>query len=151
MAEVIADVGSAEWEKKQLENIDGCFRTIEQLQNLFLGQLSGGDLEKAEGRRCVLRVSGLKHYQYEKYFEGTTAGVKIVPPYLLPNTYIVAPVDSVYRVLNGVLNGDTAAFSSEWARGRARIVGERKLHDGYVFSEKFKKLANIIRKYRGRQ
>lgn len=151
----------AEWERQQLENIEACLNTLDKLQHIFLNvpssmlpkddlssMLPKDDLAKASGRRCILGVGGLKYHSYEKFFEVSPGGVRIVPPYDNFNTYISAPVDSVLRVLKGVLDGDTAAFSAEWARGQAKIVGERRIHDGYVFSEVFRRLALMIKRYR---
>lgn len=136
-------------ERRQLEEIDTCFQTIAKLQGLFLnGPERREDLTRAAGRRCVLGISGLKYHEYRKFFEVTDSGVKIVGASEKVNTYVEAPAESVLRVLKGVLEGDSSAFSAEWARGQARIIGERKLHDGYVFGEVFGQLARVIRRYR---
>ena len=141
-------------ERRQLEEIEACLATLQRLQKLFLSRTQNGtvlkkeELEQANGRKCILGISGLKYNRYEKFFEVTPTGVNIVTPYSDFNTYITAPVGSVLRVLQGVLNGDTSSFSAEWARGEAKIVGPRHLHDGFVFGEVFRRLATLIRRYR---
>lgn len=139
-----------EWEQQQLKDIEDAFNALRTLQKVFLSTStnSKSDLSKAAGRRCILGVSGLKYHEYRKFFEVTPTGVEIVQPYDTFNTYILAPVDSVLRVLRGTLEGDTEAFAAEWARGKARLSGERRLHDGYVFSAVFKSLALLIKRYR---
>lgn len=146
---------AAEQEGRQLEEIEACLSTLQRLQTLFLlrpqdgAVLKSEELDQAKGRKCILGISGLKYHRYEKFFEVTPSGVNIVPPYADYNTYIAAPVDSVLRVLQGVLEGDTSSFAAEWARGKAKIVGSKHLHDGFVFGEVFRRLAELIRRYRG--
>jgi len=137
-------------EREQLDEIDRCFNLLERLQGLFLktSSLRTGDLTQASGRRCILGISGLKYHKYNKFFEVRPDGVTAIDPYQNYNTYILAPIDSVLRVLKGVLDGDTSAFSAEWARGKAKLVGERRIHDGWVFGEVFRQLAEMIKKYR---
>lgn len=150
MAEPAESNGSAlgaEEEERLIGEIDKCFATIEKLQSLFLSQISEGDHVEAQGRKCVLVVKG-EHQSSSKYFEVTESGVKIVDPYIHYDTTIEAPVDSVLNVLKAVLDGREDAFSSEWARGRCRIIGARKLHDGYVFGQVFARLARVIQVYR---
>jgi len=139
----------AEWERQQLEEIDRALDILNRLQGAFIrtSELQK-DLSQADGRRCILVISGLKHTQHRKFFEVSPSGVKLVEPYENPNTAILAPVDSVKRVLMGTLNGDTSAFAAEWARGQAKLVGERRIHDGYVFASVFSELASLVKRYR---
>ncbi len=137
----------AEEEARLVEEINKCFATIEKLQGLFLPDISAGDHIEAEGRKCILVMKG-EHQPYPKYFQVTTSGVKIVDPYEEYDTTIEAPVDSVLNVLKAVLDGKEDAFSTEWARGKCRITGSRKLHDGYIFGQVFARLAKVIQVYR---
>jgi hypothetical protein len=121
---------------------------MDKLQRLWTRELSQGDLEQAQGRKCVLGIVGLKYHSFEKFFEVTPTGVQIVEPYKGYNSYIEAPLDSVTRVLKGVLDGDTTAFTQEWARGIAKIRGNRKVHDGYVFNQVFARLAEMFLRYK---
>lgn len=151
MAEPAESNGSAlgaEEEERIVGQVDKCFATIEKLQRLFLSQISDGDHLEAKGRKCILIMKGEHQPQYSKYFEVTESGVKLVDPYENYDTAIEAPVDSVLNVLKAVLDGREDAFSSEWARGRCRIIGARKLHDGYVFGQVFARLARVIQLYR---
>lgn len=147
-----AAIATPEWEEEQLKDIEDSLNALQHLQNILLVSkeptVPSGDLKQASGRRCVLGVVGLQHHKYEKFFEVSERGVLIVEPYDNFNTYIAAPVDAVLRVLKGVLNGDISAFSAEWARGTTKIIGERRLHDGWIFSEVFRSLAAVIKRYR---
>ena len=131
-----------------LEEIDACLRLIDVLQERWMPDLEHGDLKSASGRRCVLQITDYDGKVHSRLFEVTEFGIKVLPPEGHYNTLILAPIDAVAQVLKGVLAGDRAAFSSEWAKGRARIVGDRKLHDGFVFSEIFGRLADRIKAYR---
>lgn len=125
---------------------------LQRLQSVLLvgnnSAIPASDLNKASGRRCILGIVGLRHHRYEKFFEVDGSGVKVVAPYDKFNTYVAAPVDAVLRVLKGTLNGDTSSFGAEWARGTAKLVGEKRMHDGYIFAEIFKKLAVVIKRYK---
>lgn len=151
MAEVRVADQSAEQrlEAETLDEVRHTLETIERLQRIFLPQLEQkGELAQAAGRRCFLAIEGLKYHKWAEYFEVTATGVRTVPAFANYDTAIVASLDSVLRVLKGVLAGNEHVFSEEWARGQARIIGDRKLHDGYVFNEVFGRLARIIRRYR---
>ncbi|MDP2662015.1 MAG: hypothetical protein Q8R28_14925 [Dehalococcoidia bacterium] len=148
MAEASVADTDVERERKQLEEIEACLDTLQKLQHLFLRETTRDDLNLAKGRKCILGVTNLKYHKYETFFEVTPAGVTVVKPYNNPNTYVGAPLASVLRVLKGTLAGDPSAFGAEWARGNARLVGERRIHDGHVFSSIFRDLAHMIARYR---
>lgn len=146
-----ADVEKA-LEKQQLDEIVSCLKMLDRVQKIFIQSVSSKDLQEAAGRRCVLKMTGLRHHDIILFFLVDGAGVKVVDPYdpSVANTWIEAPIDSILRVLKGVLNGDESAFSSEWARGKARIRGKRSFHDGWVFGDTFGRLARTIARYKGR-
>ena len=135
-------------ERQWVREIDTCLATIVRLQSLFLNQLSDGDHVEADGRKCVLVMKSEYQQVSSKYFEVTASGVKLVDPYDDYDSAIEAPVESVLNVLKAVLDGREDAFSSEWARGKCRIIGAHKLHDGYVFGQVFARLARVIQVYR---
>lgn len=136
------------YEQALVDEIDACFEALDMLQRRWLKELSNGDIEKAQGRRCVLAVTGLHHVKYARCFQVTADGVAMVPIEGSYNTIVQTPIQSLVAVLKGVLSGDDEAFSKEWARGTSKLIGERRIHDGIVFSEIFRKLAQKIRKYR---
>lgn len=144
-------VQEREWEASLLEEIELCLQGMDNLQQAWLGHLAEGDLEAADGRKCILGISGLQYHRYEKFFQVTSQGVRLVDPYEDFNTYITASLPAVVRVLKGVLSGDPTAFASEWSRGQCKLVGSRYVHDGLVFSQVFSRLALLIRKIRQAQ
>lgn len=93
-------------------------------------------------------ISGLSHHQVAFFFEVTGARIRQVPRFERYNTHISAPIDSVIRVLKGVLDGDENAFSNEWARGQAKLAGDHSVHDGLQFAEAFRRLAVLVKRYR---
>lgn len=148
MASPAGNVQEAELEGQALEDIGHTLDRMDRLQRLWMKELSQGDLEQAQGRKCVLAITGLKYHSFERYFLVTPTGVEIVEPYQGYNSYIEAPLDSVTRVLKGVLEGDTTVFTQEWARGIAKIRGNRKVHDGVVFNQVFARLAEMFARYK---
>lgn len=134
----------------KLEQLDQVIAALEILQKRFLPLLSAaGNISEARGRRCILAIAdkGKTHRQY--YFEVTQTGIQLVDAYAVYNTLIQAPLDGVLRVFTGLLYGWESAFSNEWTRGEARVIGERSMHDAIMFSNTFRQLARLIRKVAG--
>lgn len=118
------------------------------LESTFATLATVEELKSAEGRRCILSISALKHQKADFFFEVLGARIRQVPPFDNFNTYIAAPIDSVIRVLKGALDGDEDAFANEWSRGQAKLVGDHSVHDGLQFNEAFRRLAKLIKRYR---
>lgn len=152
MAQVHRDGASAEvaeLEKNLLQEVEDALDLLQTLQKTWISELQPERLQEASGRRCVLKIIGLQTVEYSKVFEVTPTGVAVHEgggdQY---NTLIEAPLASVLNVLQGVIQGRPDAFSAEWARSRARVSGERKIHDGWLFNKIFGELAELIRLYR---
>lgn len=141
-----ADV--AETERQQIEQVQLLLQAFDMLAGTFATLATSDERKNAEGRRCILAITGLEHQQAAFFFEVVGAGIRQVPRFERYNTYIGAPIDSVIRVLKGVLDGDENAFTNEWARGQAKIVGAHSLHDGLQFAEAFRRLAQLVKRYR---
>ena len=118
------------------------------LEGTFATLATGEERRSAEGHRCILAITGLSHHQLAFFFEVTGARIRQVPRFERYNTYIGAPIDSVIRVLKGVLDGDENAFTNEWARGQAKIIGDHSVHDGLQFAAAFRRLAGLVKRYR---
>lgn len=131
-----------------LLELDDCLDALNILQEAFLAFINPSELQVAEGRRCILGLSDLQYHQRHYYFEVTGARIILVNRYEHYNTLIMAPLRSVLRVLQGTLEGDEEAFSKEWARGKAKVVGEKNLHDAIMFADVFKRLARLVKRYR---
>lgn len=128
--------------------LDDCLNALNVLQEAFLAFINNSELQVAEGRRCVLGLADLKYHQRHYYFEVTGSRITLVDRYEHYNTLILAPLRSVLRVLQGTLEGDEEAFGKEWARGKAKVVGEKNFHDAIMFADVFKRLARLVRRYR---
>ena len=111
--------------------------------------ISPVEFEVAKGRRCVLAVKAQDTVITKYFFEVSPAGITLVSAYGEYNTLIVAPLEGVLRVFIGLLYGWESVFASEWARGEAQVFGERHLHDAWMFSDVFKRLARMVRSVAG--
>lgn len=134
-------------EKADLERLDKAVEGLQILSTAFSKFATKEELSEAEGRKCILAISGLKTTKRAYYFEVTGVSIRITEPYTDYTTLIVAPLDSVIRVFSGIANGDKWAFSNEKARGRAIFRGERSVHDGWALSEAFKRFAELSKRY----
>lgn len=136
-------------EAARVAELEACLKKLELIQRVFIRTVPTDQIAQAKGRRCILRINDLKYTESKAiYFEVDEHGVHVVSAYESYNTIIDAPMASVMRVINGVLDGDQTAFSAEWARGKIRVIGQRSVHDAVTFSDIFKGLARTIRRYK---
>lgn len=101
-------------------------------------------LAEAEGRKCVLVISGLRHHQAAYFFSVSELSVKQVAPFETYDTYVQAPLALVVDLLERVLSGEKGAFGDLMASGRGKIIGPHSPHDMMIFGEVFDELANNI-------
>jgi hypothetical protein len=142
------DTDGADAERTKIEEVQALLKAFDLLEGTFATLATAAERSSAEGRRCILSISGLSHHQAAFFFEVTGARIRQVPRFERYNTFVSAPIDSVIRVLKGVLDGDENAFSNEWTRGQAKLVGDHSLHDGLQFAEAFRRLAGLVKRYR---
>ena len=135
-------------EQLKIGQVQALLKAFDLLEGTFATLATAAERSSAEGRRCILSISGLKHHQAAFFFEVTGARIRQVPRFEHYTTHIATPIDSVIRVLKGVLDGDENAFSNEWARGQAKLVGKHSVHDGLQFAEAFRRLARLVGRYR---
>lgn len=136
-------------EAARVADLEACLKNLEKIQRVFIRTVPTEQLAQAKGRRCILRINDLKYTNSKAiYFEVDERGVHVVSPYESYNTIIDAPLASVMRVVNGVLDGDPTAFTAEWARGKIRVIGQRSVHDSVQFGDVFRSLARTIRRYK---
>lgn len=95
-----------------------------------------------------MAITDLEYHEVSFFFEVKGARIRQITPFENYTTYISAPIDSVIRVLKGVLDGDENAFANEWSRGQAKLVGKHSVHDGLQFQEAFRRLTTLIKRYR---
>lgn len=136
-----------EREAAQIMELDRCLAGLKQLAAIFKRVASTEELKAAEGKRCILAISGLRFHTKSYYFQVTGTSIEVVNPYEDYNTLILAPIESVINVLKGLAAGNKWAFSEERARGKAVIRGSHSLHDAYAISEAFKRFAALASRY----
>ncbi len=134
-------------EREDLKKLDKAIQGLQILSKAFSKFATKEELAEAEGRKCILAISGLKTTKKAYYFEVTGASIKLVEPYSDFTTLIVAPLSSVLRVFSGVAAGNKWAFHDERAKGRVIFKGERSLHDVYALGEAFKRFAELAKRY----
>ena len=142
------EADGAEAERHQLDQVRALLQALDMLQGAFGTLATAAERSSAEGRACILGITGLQHQEARFFFRVEGSKIRQVAPFERYNTYIGAPIDSVVRVLKGVLDGDENAFTNEWARGQAKLIGPHSVHDGLQFAEAFRRLALLIKRYR---
>lgn len=148
-------------EQQLLSELDDCIQALDILQRAFIGLTTAEERSVAEGRRCALVITGLKHSAPLVYlFVVRDSAIQLVSGTFTPsyvqaaldsreiNTSIAAPMTTVIRALRAILAGRDDAFSKEWARGQAEIRGQKSFHDAVVFNEGFRRLARVIKRYK---
>ena len=135
-------------EAGKLKEVQDLLQALDIMQTTFAGLANPEEKQAAEGRKCILHITGLKYHEVKFFFAVEGFQIHQVDAFAKYNTYIGAPLDSVVRVLNGTIHGDESCFSREWSRGEARIVGDYSVHDGLQFREAFKRIARLIGRYR---
>lgn len=145
--EIVVAETELKQEKADLEKLDRAVEGLAALSKAFKGFATKDELAEAEGRRCILAISGLKTTKRAYFFEVTGLSIRLTEPYTNYTTLIVAPLDSVLRVFKGIAAGDKWAFSNEYARGQAYFKGERHLFDVYAMGESFKRFSELAKKY----
>jgi hypothetical protein len=135
-------------ERDKIKQVQALLNAFDLLGGAFATLASTNELKSAEGRRCIVSISGLKHHQAAFFFEVSGTKILQVQPFEDFTTFISAPIDTVIRVLKNAFEGDENAFINEWARGQAKIVGKHSVHDALQFHEAFRRLARLIKRYR---
>jgi len=135
-------------EAEKLGEIQNLLQALDILQSSFSSLVNPEEKQAAEGRRCILHITGLKYHKAIYYFAVEGFQVRQVDPFAKYNTYVGAPLDSVIRVLAGTIEGDENVFGREWSRGDAILKGDYSMHDGLQFRNTFKRLARMIKAYR---
>lgn len=102
----------------------------------------------AEGKKCILSVTGLRYHQEIIFFEVTELSIKSVEPFESFNTWIEADVGAILKVLRGLLSGKEDAFSESLGSDSVKIRGKKTYHDMVIFNEIFNTLAAHIRKFK---
>jgi hypothetical protein len=136
-------------EIRKLDDIRDFLKGLDILQASFPRLASPGEKNAAEGRRCVIVITGLKHHpNYAIYFEVKNSSLSQVAPFTQYTTKIEAPLESVLRVLGRLSNGEENVFTDEKRLGVAVVEGVHSLHDLYWINNAANRVARIIRAYK---
>ena len=106
------------------------------------------EIVEAEGKRCVISITGLKHHDLTLFFEVSNLSLKQVDPYERYDTFIQSPLRLIIVFLQRTLSGDGSAFSDLAGSNDVKIRGSRTYHDILVFSDACEVLAANIRRLR---
>lgn len=105
-------------------------------------------LVEAEGRKCVLSISGLRYHQVHIFFTVSQLSIKQTPPFEGYDTFVQTPLSVITDLLERVLSGEKAAFADVMASGRGKVIGPHAPHDMMVWGDVFDELADNIRRLR---
>lgn len=107
------------------------------------------EVMEAEGKRCVINVTGLRFHNVTLFFQVSGLAVKQVEPYEGYDTFIQAPLKTVINFFKRVLSGDTDTFGDLVGGNDVKIRGPRTYHDILVFEDACRTLAMNIQRLRG--
>ena len=107
-------------------------------------------LAEAEGRKCVLSISGLRFHEVSYFFVISQLSVKISHPFEGYDTHVQAPLSAVNELLERILSGQggEGAFSDMVASGKGKVVGPHAVHDIMVWEDVFGELTKNIGRLR---
>lgn len=106
------------------------------------------EVMEAEGKKCIIRVSGLKTHDLIIFFEVTGMSITRVEPFEKYDTYVQVPIWTLNKFLAGVLSGDEDAFGDIVAGGEVKFMGQKTYHDLLIFNDCLKTLARNIGRLR---
>lgn len=78
MEGINGDIEAAE--EAKCEELERCVAVLKTISAVFRRVATKEELTEAEGRRCVLAISGLKHTRKVSYFQITGSTIEVVDP-----------------------------------------------------------------------
>lgn len=103
---------------------------------------------EAEGKKCVLSVTGLKYHQEVVFLEVTELSIKNTEPFENFDTWIEADISVIIKVLRNLLSGREDVLSEAFGSNSVKVRGKKTYHDMAIFSEVTNTLSSHIRKFR---
>lgn len=103
---------------------------------------------EAEGKKCVLSVTGLKYHQEVVFLEVTELSIKNKEPFENFDTWIEADISVIIKVLRNLLSGKEDVLSEAFGSNSVKVRGKKTYHDMAIFSEVTNTLSAHIRKFR---
>lgn len=118
------------------------------IRSILKGRYSPEEMLEAEGKRCVISVTGLRYHEVIVYFQITGLSIVEVEPYENFDTFISAPLSVVNQFLARVLSGDENAFGDLAAGNNVKFRGKKTFYDLSAFQEIATTLAKNIKRLR---
>ncbi len=104
------------------------------------------ELLEAEGKRCVIAVTGLRYHDLVLYFQVNGLSIKQVEPYEDGDTFIQCPIRIINMFMARMLSGDEDCFGDLVAGNEVRFRGKHTYHDLQIFGSTCSMLAKNIRR-----
>lgn len=140
---------SVEQETRDLDKVREILQALDIVQNVAVGVFTQGERRLAEGRKCVLCVTGMQYHPDEAfYFLVSNGRIQQVPSMSQYDTYLKAPLTTTLQVLERVWQGDEGAFVDARAKYGADVRGDHHLHDLLAIGQAFARVAKFLKNYR---
>lgn len=133
--------------KRLREHLDTFLKFERPLRAILQRKYPPERLLEAEGKKCILAVSGLRYHNLVLYLEVYGLGIREVSPYDTYDTYIIVSLSRLNELLGRTLSGDRDAFGDILASGEGKVIGMKAPHDLLIFEEIFQELADHIAKF----
>lgn len=134
---------------QKLEEYLAIFRKFESpIKRIAMRKYSPEQILEAEGKKCIIAVSGLRFHQKIYFFKVDKLSLTQVEPFDQFDTFIQVPISIINEFLERILSGDETAFGDLVGRDDVKFRGRRTFHDMMIFEDIFSTLARNIRKIR---
>ena len=125
------------------------FRKFEKpLANALRKRYPADQIQEAEGKRCVVMVSGLKYYNLALYFQISQLSITQVQPFDHFHTFIQAPVGVIIEFFARMLSGDPDCLGDMMTRENVQIRGPHTYHDLVVWEDIIRILSSTILRFK---
>lgn len=139
-------------ESEQLARAKAILQALDIVQNAAAGIFTQGEQRTAEGRKCVLCITGMRQHPDELFYfvvaDGRIQQVRALDRY---DTYLKASLDVTLRVLERIWQGDDGAFVDAKAKYGAVVRGGHPLYDLWAMGQAFARVAKYLKNYRAAQ
>lgn len=103
---------------------------------------------EAEGKKCILSVTGLRYHQEVIFFEVSELSIKSIEPFESFDTWIEIDLPTLLTVLKNVLSGREDVLGDAFGSNSVKVRGSKTYHDMSVFSEIAGELSRAVRRFR---
>ena len=125
------------------------FRVFERpLYLIARGKYTPEEILEAEGKKCIIQVSGLRYHDLSLYFQVSSLSLRQVQPFEDADTFVQVPIGIINTFLSRILSGDDSAFGDMVAGNEVKFRGKHTFHDLRIFSDVTSTLAKNIARIR---